>query len=149
MEDIQGRDGGGRDIVMSFESVENMKEKLKLIEDWRPDWSESITEWKQGMSIEQERYTWLACYGVPLNLRNSTTFSNIGKLRAEIIGIDDNTFRMQSLHCGKVRIATKCMESINTTINLCYKGMIYPVKVCEEQVVISKVVCKQCKCYNL
>ncbi|GMP63660.1 hypothetical protein CsSME_00025266 [Camellia sinensis var. sinensis] len=101
------------------------------------------------MVIEQERVTWLACYGVQLNLWNNITFQKIGQLWGEIVGMDDDTVRMQSLHCGKVRIATSCKESINTTINLNCKGVSYLVKVCEKQVVISKVVYKQCKCCNL
>ncbi|GMP92906.1 hypothetical protein CsSME_00042953 [Camellia sinensis var. sinensis] len=144
--DIQVRDGGGRDIVISFASVEIMKEKLKSMKDWIHEWCESIKEWEKGMVIEQERVTWLACYGVPMNLWNSITFKRIGELWGVIVGIDDDTVSMQSLHCGKVRIATKCMESINTTIILNCKGVSYPVKVCEEQVVISKVVYQQCQC---
>ncbi|KAL7243100.1 hypothetical protein ACSBR1_015502 [Camellia fascicularis] len=46
--DIQVRDGGGRDIVLTFDSVESMKEKLKSMEGWVYDWSESIKEWKKG-----------------------------------------------------------------------------------------------------
>ncbi|KAL7193971.1 hypothetical protein ACSBR2_025582 [Camellia fascicularis] len=148
MGDIQVRDGGGRDMVLTFESMGSLKEKLKLMEGWVHDWSESIKEWKQGMTIEQERLAWITCYGVPLNLWSSKTFNSIRRLWGEVISLDDDTARLNSFHNGKVRIATKCMESINRTINLRCKGTSYPVRVYEEQVVISEVIYKQCKCYS-
>lgn len=134
--------------MLTFESVGTMKEKTKLMEGWISEWSESIKEWAQGMRFEQERLVWLTCYGVPLNLWSNKTFNSIGRSWEEVVGIDDDIARMNSFHSGKVRIATKCMESINTTITLSCKGITYPVKVCEEQAVISKVVYQQCKCYS-
>ncbi|KAL7185222.1 hypothetical protein ACSBR2_027200 [Camellia fascicularis] len=48
MVNVQIRDGGGRDIVLTFESVGIMKENLKLMEGWIQIWSESVKEWQQG-----------------------------------------------------------------------------------------------------
>ncbi|KAL7170448.1 hypothetical protein ACSBR2_035344 [Camellia fascicularis] len=107
MKDIEVRDGGGRDIVLSFQLVERMREKLKKMGVWIKEWSELITEWKQGMAIEQERAVWLSCYGVPLNLWNKNTFHAIGRLWGEVIGLDDDTSNMKNLICGKVKIGTK------------------------------------------
>ncbi|CAL5378234.1 unnamed protein product [Camellia sinensis] len=147
--DVQIRVGGGRDIVLTFQTAGIMSEKLKALEGWIQSWSESVKVWQKGMVLDQERFVWLTCYGVPLNLWNCKTFSNIGRSWGEVIGIDEDTSRMRSFQSGKVRIATKCMESINTTITLRCKGVDYPVKVCEDQVVISEVVYKQCKCYSV
>lgn len=149
MGDVQIRVGGGRDIVLTFQSVEIMTEKLKTMEGWIQLWSESVKVWQKGMILDQERFVWLTCYGVPLNLWSCKTFSSIGRSWGEVIGIDEDTSKMRSFQSGKVRIATKCMESINTTIILRCKGVDYPVKVCEDQVVISEVVYKQCKCYSI
>ncbi|XP_028056423.1 uncharacterized protein LOC114260478 [Camellia sinensis] len=148
MEDIEVREGGSRDIVLSFPSVENMREKLKLMEVWVKDWAESVTEWKQGMSITQERDVCLSCYGMPLNVWNNNTFYSIGRLWGEVTGLADDTSNMENLICGKVRIVTKCMESINKTINLDCKGVLYPIKVCEDQIVTAKVVNKHCICHH-
>lgn len=60
--------------------------------------------------------------------------------------MDDDTSKMNSLHCGKVRMTTKCMEFINKTINLSCEGLLHLVKVREEQLVISEVIHNQCKC---
>ncbi|GMP40634.1 hypothetical protein CsSME_00011001 [Camellia sinensis var. sinensis] len=148
MEDIEVREGGGRDIVLSFPSVENMHEKLKLMETWVQDWAESVTEWKQGMSIAQQRDVWLSCYGVSLNVWNNNTFFSIGRLWGEVTSLADETSNMDNLICGKVRIVTKCMDSINETINLDCKGVLYPIKVCEDQMVTAKMVNKHCICHH-
>ncbi|GMP57002.1 hypothetical protein CsSME_00021263 [Camellia sinensis var. sinensis] len=148
MGNVYVRDGGGRDIVLTFESAGSLKEKLKSMEGWIQSWCESVKVWQLGMILDQERSVWLTCYGVPRNLWSSKTFSSIERAWGEVIGIDEDTSRMTSFHISKVRIATKCMESINTTINLQCKGIDFPVKVCEEQVVISEVIYKQCKCFS-
>ncbi|KAL7252245.1 hypothetical protein ACSBR1_013987 [Camellia fascicularis] len=77
--DTKVRLGGGRDTVLSFQSVAVMKEQLVLMKEWLYDWCETVLEWRQRMAIEQEIYVWLICYGVPLNLWSKNTFSSIGK----------------------------------------------------------------------
>lgn len=51
---------------------------------------------------------------------------------------------LNSLHCGKVKIAMTSMDSINHIINLECKGTLYPVRVCEEQIIVSKSPSDQC-----
>ncbi|GMP50137.1 hypothetical protein CsSME_00016876 [Camellia sinensis var. sinensis] len=144
--DIIVRLGGGRDIVLSFQSAVAMKEQLVSMKEWLYDWCESVLAWRQGMVFAQERSVWLSCFGVPLNLWNNNTFTSIGKVWGVVIGLDDDTTRLLSFQCGKVRIATSCMEAINQTIQLECKGVIYPVRVCEEQIIVSHVVQEQCTC---
>ena len=50
---IQVRNGGGRDMVMTFDSVKGMQESLKSMEGWIHVWSVSIKKWKEGLAIEQ------------------------------------------------------------------------------------------------
>ncbi|CAL5358449.1 unnamed protein product [Camellia sinensis] len=139
---------GGRDLVISFQSAQEMKDKLIIISGWIKEWCESVNEWKKGMVIEQERCVWLSCYGVPINLWNSKTFSNIGTIWGEVIEFDDDTLSMNNLQRGRIRIATTHMESINKTVHLDCQGTLYPVKVCEEQIVTKVVLTKICKCHK-
>ena len=55
---------------------------------------------------------------------------------------------MNSLQCGRIRIATTYMESINTTVNLDCQGTLYLVIVCEEQIITKVVIKKVCKCHK-
>ncbi|KAI8006971.1 hypothetical protein LOK49_LG07G01623 [Camellia lanceoleosa] len=142
--DIKFTIGGGKDVILSFNLVKMMQQELNKMEGWIKDWSDLVKVWKQGMSFDQERIVWLSYYGVPPNLWSFNTFNNIGRQWGKVIGLDDDTLKLKNLQCGKVRIATSCMESINASIILDCKGILYPVKIYEEQIVISKVVMQQC-----
>ncbi|KAL7202110.1 hypothetical protein ACSBR1_033728 [Camellia fascicularis] len=46
---------------------------------------------------------------------------------------------------AKIKVSTTCMDPINSVVNLECRGMVFPVRVCEEQVVIvrtPKVICR-------
>ena len=73
-------------------------------------------------------------------------FTKIGKLWEEVTKLDKETSRQISFRCGRVKVATKYMDSINTVIQVCCKDRIFPVRVCEEQVMVSKVVNVACMC---
>ncbi|CAL5374888.1 unnamed protein product [Camellia sinensis] len=139
---------GGRDVILSFNFVPLMKDSPKHLDGWIKEWSDLVKEWKQGMVLDQERLVWLSCYGVPPNLWSFNTFSRIGKFWGKVVELDDDTLHLNNLQCGEIRIATSCMESINCTVDLDCKGILYPVKICEKQIVISKVVMTKCNSHS-
>ena len=53
---------------------------------------------------------------------------------------------MKSFGSGNIHIVTKHMHPINQVVNLNCKGSLYLVRVCEEQVVVSKLIKEVCKC---
>ncbi|KAL7265506.1 hypothetical protein ACSBR1_003309 [Camellia fascicularis] len=121
------RDGGGRDIVITFSSTEEKAEGVGLMQGWIDEWGEFVLDWKAGIHIEQERCTWLSCYGVPLNLWSAETFTSIGRLRGEVVGLDEDIGDPMSFVCSKDRIVTKCLEAINVVISLESSSGVYPV----------------------
>ncbi|KAL7258469.1 hypothetical protein ACSBR1_004573 [Camellia fascicularis] len=128
-------EGRGKFVVIMFNSKEEMQSEFSRMKEWIYVWCDFVSEWKKDMVIEQERVVWLSCYGVPFNLWSSITFRNIGKLWGQVIGIGNDALQMTSLQCGKVRLATKVMESINTLSLLECKDKSYPIRICEEQVI--------------
>ncbi|KAG5540129.1 hypothetical protein RHGRI_020384 [Rhododendron griersonianum] len=81
---------------------------------------------------------WLSCYGVPLNLWNADTFHNIGKNWGKVITLDDATSKGSSFSMGKVKsFITNVFEAINQVFTLDFNGYSYPVRVIEEQAVVS------------
>ncbi|KAL7166109.1 hypothetical protein ACSBR2_036896 [Camellia fascicularis] len=96
--DIIVRVGGGRQILLSFQSVVALREQLLLMKEWIQEWCESIAEWDESMELDQ--------------------------------------------------IETSCLTTINHTVNLECKGAIYPVRICEEQIIISQVVKDHCICQS-
>ncbi|GMP67745.1 hypothetical protein CsSME_00027627 [Camellia sinensis var. sinensis] len=127
------RNGGGRVVVMSFLSIDDMMSNLAWIKAWFQDCCEFVKVWEPVVCAEQERCLWLRCYGVPLNIWNRGTFNKIGSRWGSVISLDENIGQPKSFTYGRVRIATGCMEFINNTMNLECKGRLHPVLVCEEQ----------------
>ena len=107
-----------------------MNEGHDLLKGWIFDWCVSVTIWRKGVNLDQERCVWLCCYGVPFNLWNANTFKSIGSLWGEVIQFVEvnNT---DSLEYGKFRLITNSMKPINAVISLEYKGNTYPVRICE------------------
>ncbi|KAL7205726.1 hypothetical protein ACSBR2_018618 [Camellia fascicularis] len=111
MGNILVRNGGGRDVVLTFKSKEEMKTNFRLVKEWLKEWCEVATEWKPDMHLEQERCLWLRCYGVPLNLWNRDTFTKLGGLWGKVLNLDSNACQPVSFCYGRVRIATKYCSS--------------------------------------
>lgn len=138
VEDVLVRESGGREVVITLRSKEEMALKLKTIKELILEWCEVISEGKSGLVLEQERSVWLSCYGIPLNLWNSTNVKRIGGLWGLFLYCERDMNQPKSFACAKMKISTKCMEPINKVINLVCRGVLYPARVCEEQVVIEK-----------
>ncbi|CAL5386852.1 unnamed protein product [Camellia sinensis] len=128
--EILVRKGGGRSVVLTFNSSQAMKEGYDQLKGWIYDWWVSVTEWRKEVNLDQQRCVWLCCYGALFNLWNANTFKSIGSLWGEIIQVVEVN-NSNSLEYGKVRLLTNSMKPINMVISLEYKGNKYPVRICE------------------
>ncbi|KAL7222744.1 hypothetical protein ACSBR1_024446 [Camellia fascicularis] len=93
-----------------------------------------------------KRIMWLSCYGVPLNLWNTDTFLKIGRVWGEMINMDEETTKSLWFRYGRIKIAMKMMSSINAVIHIKCGDTFYPIRVCEEQVVVTKLIGKAYNC---
>ncbi|KAL7193396.1 hypothetical protein ACSBR2_025082 [Camellia fascicularis] len=118
LKDIQLTEGGGRNALITFQSKEDMKQLMSSFGDWIMEWCESITEWRKGMRLDNDRFVWLSCFGMPPNLWNVNNFRKIGGVCGEVIEFDHNVLSMESLKCGKVRIYTSHLERIDKMVIL-------------------------------
>lgn len=132
--------------VVSFKSADHLKENQALLHDCLKDWCESVSLRGQNGYIEQERGVWLSCYGVPLNLWNNDSFMKLGRLWGVVLQIDDETSNQTSFRCGRIRIVTNFMGLINTVVLVKCRDRSYPVRICEEKIVITRVVNEVCMC---
>ncbi|KAL7233551.1 hypothetical protein ACSBR1_017214 [Camellia fascicularis] len=149
VEDVMVRDSGGRDVVITFNSKEERALKFPAIKELIGDWCEEITEGKPGQVLEQERSVWLSCYGIPLHLWNSYNIRKIGEVWGQVLCLEGVTSQPLTFVCAKVKISTKSMESINSAVNLECRGRVFPVKVCEEQVINLKSGKCSCRCHKV
>ncbi|CAL5423767.1 unnamed protein product [Camellia sinensis] len=95
------REGGGRDVILTFYSMDDLLSKKSSVIEWFQEWCEYITEWRSGMLLQQERHVWISCYGVRLNLRNLDTFRKIGRIWGELVYFDGDISTPKSFRCGR------------------------------------------------
>lgn len=104
------RQGGGRDVILTFKSQEELQSNIQKIKDWFKDWS----------------------HGILLNLWNRNTLNNIGALWETVLQLEGDLSQPKSFFYSRIKVVTTCMELINKTINLECKGKLHPVFVCED-----------------
>ncbi|KAL7260580.1 hypothetical protein ACSBR1_006274 [Camellia fascicularis] len=115
------REGGGRDVMITFKSKEELRNNRSKIIAWFQDWSVFIKEWSSDLHLEQERFVWLNCYGIPLNLWNTNTFRKIGRLWGE--GRAYSMRVCEELIVKEVKATCKCNlvdgdeEYVNSNVN--------------------------------
>ncbi|KAL7257798.1 hypothetical protein ACSBR1_003997 [Camellia fascicularis] len=137
LEQVEVRKGGGRDIILSFKSTNELQLNIGKIREWFKGWSQFVMVWKPNLHLQQERCVWLSCYGIPLHLWNRNTLNSIGKVWGTILSLDGDIYHPKSFSHTRIRVATACMELINKTIFLECKGISYSILVCEDHLADS------------
>ncbi|GMP63388.1 hypothetical protein CsSME_00025104 [Camellia sinensis var. sinensis] len=137
MEQIEVRKGGGRDVIISFNSTSALQSNIGKIKEWFKDVSQSVMEWRPDYHLQQERCVWLRCYGIPLHLWSRDTLNSIGNIWGTILSIDGDVCHPKSFSYATIRVATVCIELINKTITLECKGHPHPILVCEDHLADS------------
>ncbi|KAH7854783.1 hypothetical protein Vadar_017757 [Vaccinium darrowii] len=135
---IQVRELGPSQILLTFDSIAAMdaafaEGKLICLKEWCGD---KIHKWNPNMRLFPSRTVWLSCYGVPIHVWSSDTFSKIGKLWGEIIKLDDDIIKERNFSVGKILVSTSLIKNINQTIEMHCKGESFPVRIIEEQVIM-------------
>lgn len=132
MENVLVRDGGGRDVFLTFKSKECREASLVTVNEWLQDWCEEIVVWNPDLHRVSECKVWVCCYGIPWNLWNRTILNRIGNIWAEVICIEGDVCNPKSFEYARIQILTRCMEPINEVINLECKGSSHTVRVWEQ-----------------
>ncbi|KAF7134407.1 hypothetical protein RHSIM_Rhsim08G0091100 [Rhododendron simsii] len=71
---VQVKPMGGRYVIIRFPSEDRRNEILK--EKWLELWFEEVNPWN-GESAKNERFVWIACFGMPLNAWNGGRGGNL------------------------------------------------------------------------
>ncbi|KAH7860353.1 hypothetical protein Vadar_012436 [Vaccinium darrowii] len=103
---------GGLNVLISFDSLESLKDFLKDKDMLLPKWFSYVEAW-DNQKIKSSRCVWISCFGVPLNAWCSSTFINIGKLWGDVIRIDELTEKSIAFDKGRLFILTDYLDCIN------------------------------------
>ena len=138
---------GGDMVVLTFKDPEERDTMFNGGEmAWLKDWFVESSKWEDTVTNPCSRLVWLNCYGIPLHLWNSQTFSEIGRIWGDVIKLADETAKNLSFAVGKVLISTNIMDSINKIVELVNKGKSIKIRVMEEQMVVNTMLRMDCVC---
>lgn len=121
---------GGRFLILTFADEETRNEWIKM--KWSQLWFEDLRPWG-GEQAQEERFVWISCYGMPLNVWNVPSFRAIGSNWGHFIEVYENTLKEASYEKGRLLIATEHPSKIEGKVQLIVDGKRYMVRVEEEQ----------------
>lgn len=121
---------GGRFLILTFSDEETRNEVIKR--KGLQLWFEELKPW-EGEHAHEERFVWISCYGMPLNVWNVPSFQAIGSNWGDFIEVDENTLQEASYEKGRILIATENPSKIEGKIQLIVEGKRYMIRVEEEQ----------------
>lgn len=130
VDNIQIKSMGGRFLIITFLSDKVRDEVIK--EKWLEYWFEELKPWTDEPA-QIERFVWLGCYGMPLNVWNLSTFRTIGSRWGHFLEVDDNTLREVSFEKARLLVVTDETNKIEGQVHLNVNGKGYWIRVEEEE----------------
>ncbi|GKV22646.1 hypothetical protein SLEP1_g32498 [Rubroshorea leprosula] len=123
---------GGRLVLLEGGDKDELKDLVELAADWLGQWFEEIRPWSPSM-VARERFTWIKCQGMPLNAWNHDNFMTVGCLFGKFISLDDSTSKKRRFDVARFLISTPLMEFISKTVTIKIKGILYKIRIMEEE----------------
>ncbi|KAI8527168.1 hypothetical protein RHMOL_Rhmol12G0054800 [Rhododendron molle] len=127
--DIQIKSMGGRFVIITFLNEGIRDEMLK--EKWMDLSFEEMRPWN-GEQAKDERFVWIACYGMPLNAWNLPSFRAIGCNWGHFIEVNRETLMETSYAMGRILIVTEISDKFEGKIQLLLDGISFVIRVEEE-----------------
>ncbi|GKV09634.1 hypothetical protein SLEP1_g21105 [Rubroshorea leprosula] len=122
---------GGNLMLIHCEDTEEVDTLLKEGNDWLKNWFEDVRPWSQ-TEVAKERFTWIRCFGVPLNVWNDEFFKRIGNLCGRFISVDYNTTHRKRLDMRRALISTDEQDNKVKLLKIKVEGEILQIRICEE-----------------
>ncbi|GKV19323.1 hypothetical protein SLEP1_g29603 [Rubroshorea leprosula] len=130
---------GGNLVLISGEDSEELKHLVEEGRDWLSQWFTDVRPWSP-TEVATERFTWLRCQGVPLQIWKSCFFQSIACLFGKFVSIDGSTIKKSRLDVAKILILTPIQENIHRKISVKVGNDIFQIRISEE-VGIDNIFC--------
>ncbi|GKV21933.1 hypothetical protein SLEP1_g31856 [Rubroshorea leprosula] len=123
---------GGKMVLLDCEDKEELKDLVEMASDWLAQWFEEVSPWTPE-KVASERFVWIRCQGVPLNVWKSEFFADMSGTWGKFICVDDSTSQKRRFDIGRFLISTPIMETISVKRSIRINGSLYNIKFTEEE----------------
>ncbi|GKV42304.1 hypothetical protein SLEP1_g49718 [Rubroshorea leprosula] len=123
---------GGKLVLMDCEDKEELKDLVESASEWLGQWFEKVCPWSPEL-VAKERFVWIRCQGVPLNVWGPGFFESMGCSWGKFICLDDSTSQRRRFDIARFLISTPIMNSISVSREIKINGSLYTVKFSEEE----------------
>ncbi|GKV48453.1 hypothetical protein SLEP1_g55266 [Rubroshorea leprosula] len=123
---------GGRLVLMDCEDKDELKDLVESASEWLGQWFEKVCPWTPDL-VAEERFVWIKCQGVPLNVWGPKFFASMGSSWGKFICLDDSTSQRRRFDIARFLILTPVMNSISVTRQIKIDGSVYKLKFTEEE----------------
>lgn len=122
---------GGLKLMISFDSAQAEKNFIELnVASWKDIFS-TVNIW-DGQDVSNERIIGLKIHGLPLLLRDETSYNLIAGLFGKVMGSSDFTWKDDDVSVGKCVILSNRGPSICEQVQIRWKDNVFNVWVREE-----------------
>ncbi|CAI8613624.1 unnamed protein product [Vicia faba] len=120
---------------------------VKEAQDWVGQWFKEIRRSKPS-DVDNERVTWLWCYGIPCHLWCSKLFQFLTSPAGTFICMDEDTKNHNKLDVARVMVRTKYNLVLNETFNIGVNREAFSIKIVEDsqgplRIVMAKNMAKE------
>ncbi|GKV14959.1 hypothetical protein SLEP1_g25757 [Rubroshorea leprosula] len=112
--------------------LRELKDLVEMASDWLEQWFEEVSPWIPE-KVAEERFVWIKCQGVPLNVWKSEFFANMSCAWGKFICLDDSTNHKRRFDIARFLISTSIMGSISVKRSIRINGSIYDIKFTKEE----------------
>lgn len=84
------------------------------------------------MDIDNERLTWIRCYGIPIHAWNVEFFTKLSEYVGVYLNSDDNTENKRSLDVARLLVRTQATENVNRVVQVLINNIKFNIKVVED-----------------
>jgi len=123
---------GERSILLSCDDEGVLERLIAENKAWFDGLFSSVVPW-DGSFLVKERFAWVRCRGIPLQLWCSQSFVSINALVGEVVQIDDVTLEKEVLEFSRFQVKLPVASSVRLEKDICINGISCKVLLEEEE----------------
>ncbi|GKV24206.1 hypothetical protein SLEP1_g33844 [Rubroshorea leprosula] len=122
---------GSNLVLLSSGDTEELKHLVTEGRDWLAQWFTEVKPWSPEV-VATERFTWLRCQGVPIQIWKSNFFETIACMFGKFISLDGSTIKKSRLDVAKILILTPQQENITKVLKIKVRNQFFSIRISEE-----------------